>query len=44
MGHREYVMQRIYDKLEAERAEEAAMDRKLVSDNAQLTQRLRLVK
>lgn len=41
MTHREFVMQRLYDNLTVEQEQEAAMDRKLLADNARLAGRLR---
>jgi hypothetical protein len=43
MSHREYIEQRIYDRLEREANEEAAMDNKLLADNARLARRLKIV-
>lgn len=40
MTHREYVMQRLHDRLVLEERQEEAMDRKLLADNAQLARRL----
>lgn len=40
MDNREYMMQRIHDKLEMERLQEDAMDRKLLADNARLARRV----
>ena len=40
MSHREYVMQRIHDKIATEERQEAAMDQKLIADNARLMRRL----
>lgn len=40
MSAREYEEQRIHDKITLEERQEEAMDRKLISDNMRLAQRL----
>jgi hypothetical protein len=41
MGQREYALQRIYDKIETENHQEAAMDSKLLADNKSLADRMK---